>query len=716
MKINKIILTILILSIITLVFSGCGGGNPAIPPIPEPEPIEIIIPETTKVIEEETIQEIVSVTEDQSTIVFEKSTPQLEELSPGDIIAMGVTKNTPEGLLRKVKNITKGEKDSSEVILDTEFVTLEEAVEQGEFNFDIPLQIKNIKEPVSGIEGVKLITDKSKLKGSSHEFNYEINLIAHDGDGNPNTLEDNMVLIGNISFDYDIIFAGKIESHELKNFILKSVVEIETGITISGGGSITVNIIGKSFLPKPIDLGTYTVWLGPVPVVLSPSIDLKWGLNGGIYGTLTTGVTRTDTFTAGLEWNNGITTPIADHNIGYNYIPLETSKGGIIKFSIGPELMCKIYKVAGPYCNVGPYIKLIADILADPWWELQGGLAVLTGAKLEIFKKTYLNVYLTVIDVSGTIAQADGPFGGTNHAPAISSLTANPSSININETTAITCTASDEDVGDTLTYTWTKNGGTFEGSTSGSTITWKAPSTKGNYTVSCEVSDGKTSDSESVNIPVGELDINGDITNVSPLTDPFTLGTWYTTNVYVKNTGNVSHTFKVKASEPPGTDFEVIEKSITLSAGATNSLSFKYQFYGTETCRSLTFKLYDSSSNLLKTYETGILCPDITSPPTKTLTSLTVSPDTMSFTAAGQQKAISEIILGWSWSDGSTSTSSLAKGDATYSGHNTSVAKIVMAIPSVYVESVGTGSTNVKVSYTYNGVTKYDYIAVTVGG
>jgi len=106
--------------------------------------------------------------------------------------------------------------------------------------------------------------------------------------------------------------------------------------------------------------------------------------------------------------------------------------------------------------------------------------------------------------------------------------------------------------------------------------------------------------------------IDGDITNVSPLTDPFTLDTQYTTNVYVENIGNTSHTFKVIASEPSGTDFEITEKSITLSAGATNSLSFKYQFYGTETCRTLTFNLYDSSNNLLKTYTTGSLCPEPT--------------------------------------------------------------------------------------------------------
>ena len=106
----------------------------------------------------------------------------------------------------------------------------------------------------------------------------------------------------------------------------------------------------------------------------------------------------------------------------------------------------------------------------------------------------------------------------------------------------------------------------------------------------------------------------------------------------------------------------------------------------------------------------------VSSTPTKTLTSLTVDPDSMSFTAAGQTKYISEITLGWLRSDGTTYTSSLALGDATYYVYNSSVAKIVMAIPSVKVQSVGTGTTNIKVSYTYNGVTKYDYIAVTVGG
>jgi len=90
-----------------------------------------------------------------------------------------------------------------------------------------------------------------------------------------------------------------------------------------------------------------------------------------------------------------------------------------------------------------------------------------------------------------------------NHSPVISSLTANPSSVDIDESTSITCIASDEDVGDTLTYAWSKSGGTITGS--GSAITWTAPSTEGTYAIACTVSDENgVEDRKSVYIVVDE--------------------------------------------------------------------------------------------------------------------------------------------------------------------------------------------------------------------
>jgi len=90
----------------------------------------------------------------------------------------------------------------------------------------------------------------------------------------------------------------------------------------------------------------------------------------------------------------------------------------------------------------------------------------------------------------------------TNHNPIISDLSASPRTGFINQTNTITCTASDQD-GDTLTYRWSKTGGTFTGSSS--FIAWKAPATKGTYTIICTVSDDKGGeDNKSVNIEVDD--------------------------------------------------------------------------------------------------------------------------------------------------------------------------------------------------------------------
>ena len=130
-------------------------------------------------------------------------------------------------------------------------------------------------------------------------------------------------------------------------------------------------------------------------------------------------------------------------------------------------------------------------------------------------------------DYNVTVKASDGVLFATqsftvtvsesNHAPVISNLSADPPSVNINQTTTITCIASDLD-GDPLTYDWTVNAGSFEGDISGSSVTWRAPSTEGNYSVECEVSDGELIATQNFTVTVEE---NGTSLGQVQLITPF---------------------------------------------------------------------------------------------------------------------------------------------------------------------------------------------------
>jgi len=471
--------------------------------------------DTTKVAEEETIQEIVSVTADQSTIVFEKSTSQLEELSPGDIIVMGVTENTPEGLLRKVTNITKGGKDSSEVIVETEFATLEEAIEQGEFSFNETLKAEDAKEPICYIEGIEFIRDKSKIKDSKmqlFEFNFNINSIIFDADNNPNTKEDNITLTGQIAFNYNLLFSGKIGfPHLLKELNFQNIVEIEKKLGVTVGGP--VKLFSKKIDLYTHDCGIKTVLIGGwFPVVLHPIITVSANVDGEIFAKAIVEITDGDAYNAGVRFENGNWYPISSHENNFSPPSLSFSTGGSITFGVGPKLECRVVGVLGPNCETTLYGKAIADIYINPWWKLYVGIIAKAGVNIKIFSKVYASAELTVLDLKKIIAKADGPFVGTNNPPVISSLTANPPSVDVNQTTTITCTASDEDVGDILTYAWVKTGGMFEGSTLGSSVNWTAPSTAGTYTVTCEVIDGNGGEA------TNSVDIS--VSNITPTNQP----------------------------------------------------------------------------------------------------------------------------------------------------------------------------------------------------
>jgi len=88
-----------------------------------------------------------------------------------------------------------------------------------------------------------------------------------------------------------------------------------------------------------------------------------------------------------------------------------------------------------------------------------------------------------------------------NQAPVINSLTAEKEVLVLSES-QIVCAANDPD-SDNLTYNWSADSGTIEDA--GSSVTWIAPDTAGNYTIKVTVADDEgAAVSESANIAVIE--------------------------------------------------------------------------------------------------------------------------------------------------------------------------------------------------------------------
>ena len=87
-----------------------------------------------------------------------------------------------------------------------------------------------------------------------------------------------------------------------------------------------------------------------------------------------------------------------------------------------------------------------------------------------------------------------------NQPPVIDSLASEYEQVRKAMASAIECTAQDPD-GDELSYTWSASGGNITGE--GPAVTWVAPNTFGEYTITVTVTDGKGGQAtESIDITV----------------------------------------------------------------------------------------------------------------------------------------------------------------------------------------------------------------------
>jgi hypothetical protein len=125
-----------------------------------PDPGEVIIPPTTKILDANTLVSLETVNPD-GTLTFTSSSPSLQQLAAGDVIVADSSNAAPRGLLRKVVAVrTEGER----VIVQTEGAKITEAVHQGRVVLEQELKAEDIRatriyQPGVRFEGVEMVED-----------------------------------------------------------------------------------------------------------------------------------------------------------------------------------------------------------------------------------------------------------------------------------------------------------------------------------------------------------------------------------------------------------------------------------------------------------------------------------------------------------------------------------------------------------------------------
>lgn len=336
-------------------------------------PDDVIIPETTRVISPAQWNDyFVSVDSAAFTYVFDEDVVSAAGLEVGDIMVS----QAGGGCLRRISGI---QQNNGQATISTTFASIAEAVEQGSVTIDYHLTAAMVKN-VRSLDDRLTVRPVQPKSGESTALTYELSTYLDD--------DEAVEITATLSIDPTISGEVSISGFSVKKFKMEfqvdEEVEIEAVLTL-------LNIEWeKEKTLLSIEFTPITIFIGAVPIVLTPEIEVKAGVSLEINSAITTSVVQTLTYTVGISYENGkwSTYNEVDNDFGYN--PPELSATAEAKAYLKPQFSMKVYEVISPYLFAEFYARLEADLFANPWWSVYAGAGIGAGVEIEVWDITIL--------------------------------------------------------------------------------------------------------------------------------------------------------------------------------------------------------------------------------------------------------------------------------------------------------------------------------------
>ncbi|WP_420597094.1 hypothetical protein [Deinococcus sp.] len=409
-----------VLLILALVLTACSGPTTTSPPPPS---TQVIIPNTTKVSDLATQSALTAYDRTSGAMRFSQNTPILAALKPGDVLVSEPSSAAPNGYLRKVTTVrTQG----GEVVLGTTQAKLTEAVSQGVLDANVDLTPDKVQRTETFLPGVTVTPNASRLQaqvgvGENYAFSVNFNHVFVPQAG-PN-VSGQITVDGSVSYNVGLGVFVEVKGPGCCPPRLISVgpVEAKVGFAQQASLHISGDVVGD--LGEELKIATtyydpLTFFIGPVPVVVVPRLDLYLSAGGRVEGKFDFQASESAAAQLGARW-----TPddgwknISDFDFSGD-VP-RPSVSGTLKPRAGVKSTFgfKLYDVAGPEMSLLGSLELDGQIPRNPNWIVNGFL------KGDMDFKVELPILGTLADYKVTLFDKSLEFARAGNTPPTLDLT-----------------------------------------------------------------------------------------------------------------------------------------------------------------------------------------------------------------------------------------------------------------------------------------------------
>jgi alpha-tubulin suppressor-like RCC1 family protein/uncharacterized membrane protein YgcG len=282
----------------------------------------------------------------------------------GQFLASGTSAAAPYGYLVKVVTIHRSGRAA---VLGVEDATLLQAVPSGEIDTEQTLEPTAGPASLAGHAALTVERFRAAPR-SAHTAGFSLhlsNLTCSTSAG--------LHITPTVSFSPLLAFHAHWGFFKLDSasFTATASEKISLGASADAGASCSTHSPGIGLLPHAIDLPPFDIQVGPIPVVVTPTLQLYLSGSASVTAKLSASVEQESKATVGASYEHGAFTPISSftHRFGQS-LTAEGNAGAEVALS--PTVDMLIYGVAGPSFDIGAAAKISADTNSTPWWALKG--------------------------------------------------------------------------------------------------------------------------------------------------------------------------------------------------------------------------------------------------------------------------------------------------------------------------------------------------------